>query len=83
MKWRPQHDLPLMFAYQATFNSAYGQLILQHLLDNIYCTVYEGTNPNEALVHNARRSVVHEILQMIDQAQHPPVAVEMNQNGGV
>ena len=47
----------------------HGRRVLQHLMDEIYCTVYEGKDPNEALAHNARRSVVHEIITNIDLAQ--------------
>jgi hypothetical protein len=36
---------------------------MQHLLDNIFCTVYEGSEPDGAVIHNARRAVVLEILQ--------------------
>lgn len=71
-KWLPrQHPQSLLNSYHATFSNIYGQDVLQHLIDSIYCTVYEGSNPNEALVHNARRSVVHEILTNIDMAQNP------------
>lgn len=49
-------------AYQRLFATGDGQLVRQHLLDNIYNTVYEGVNPQEALVHNARRTVIQEIL---------------------
>jgi hypothetical protein len=58
-------------SYAATFSSAPGQLVLNDLLDKIYCTVYEGTDPNEALVHNARRSVVDEILHNVDLGINP------------
>jgi hypothetical protein len=58
-------------AYDVTFQSYHGQLVLQHLMDNVYCTVYSGTDPNAALVHNARRTVVHEILENIDMARNP------------
>lgn len=63
--------LDLIHAYGATFNSVQGQQVLSHLVDTIYCQIYEGTNPNEALAHNARRAVVHEILQNLDYAESP------------
>ena len=70
-KWQALVHRDLMNAYQATFTSYHGQLVLQHLLDNIYCTVYEGTDSQASLVHNARRSVVHEILLNLDYAEYP------------
>jgi hypothetical protein len=61
----------LVRAYHATFASPQGQLVLQHLLDTVYFSVYEGKDHHEAAVHNARRSVVHEILLNIDIGEHP------------
>lgn len=70
-KWqRPQVD-ELSQAYQVTFNGLHGQMVLQHLMDTIYCQVYEGTDAQAALVFNARRSVVHEILYNLDVANRP------------
>ena len=82
-------DPSVLKAYQTTFTgSPSGQLVLQHLMDNIYCTVYEGTDVQAALVHNARRGVIHEILQNIDAAERPDkynirveTPEEMFQNG--
>jgi len=62
--------------YQATFGSVPGQRVLQHLMDNLYCTIYGGTDPNEALAHNARRSVVHEILLNLENPNKTAVKVE-------
>ena len=75
-KWRrpAQPELEparLLHAYGVTFGSPQGQVVLQHLLDQIYCTVYEGRDPIEAAHHNGRRSVVHEILESVDQAEAP------------
>jgi hypothetical protein len=76
-KWRPpvetgdQAERAIAFAYHATFGSLHGQIVLQHLMDNVYCTVYEGNDSILATAHNARRSVVHEILVRIDQGEHP------------
>lgn len=58
-------------SYTATFSSAPGQVVLNDLLDKIYCSVYEGSDANEALVHNARRGVVDEILRNIDLGRNP------------
>lgn len=65
-------DPTLLKSYHSTFiGNPQGAQVLQHLLDSVYCTVYEGTDPNAALAHNARRSVVHEILVNLDVAEHP------------
>lgn len=69
-KWRPR-DPGLMRAYQVTFSTADGQLVLQDLLDGVYCTVYEGTDPQAAVILNARRALVQEILMNIDHGEHP------------
>lgn len=70
-KWQHAHPDELRQAYQVTFNGVHGQLVLQHLMDTIYCQVYEGTDAQAALVFNARRSVIHEILYNIDVANRP------------
>ena len=70
--WRPQVPTStLAIAYDQTFNTEFGRIVLQHLLDSVYCSVYSGVDPNAALVHNARRTVVHEILENIDRATNP------------
>jgi len=66
------YDPQIIRDYHATFvGSPFGQRVLQHLLDNVYCTVYEGTDPIACVTHNARRSVIQEILENIDLAEHP------------
>ena len=69
-KWMGQSP-DLVKDYVACFNTPHGIRVLQHLLDNIYSTVYEGTDAQAALTHNARRAVVHEILENIDAGEHP------------
>ena len=64
-------DPSLVRAYQATFATLDGQRVLQHLLDSIYCIVYEGTDPEAAMILNARRSVIQEILVNVDYGEHP------------
>ena len=71
MKWRPRATQSMLGAYQVTFSTPHGQLVLQDLMDTIYCTVYEGTDPYGAVAHNAQRSVVQGILENIDRAQNP------------
>lgn len=57
--------------YSATFGSPSGQRVMAHLMDNVYCTVYEGTDPIAAAIHQGRRSVVHEILETMDAVENP------------
>jgi len=71
IKWQRQNPDELRQAYQITFGGLHGQVVLQHLMDTIYCQVYEGTDAQAALVFNARRSVVHEILYNVDMANRP------------
>jgi hypothetical protein len=70
-KWRGEDPAALREAYRATFNSVHGRLVLQHLLDSVYCTAYQGTDPHAALAHSARRSVIEEILRTLDYAEWP------------
>jgi len=64
-------DENLLKDYLVTFSGLQGQRVLQHLMDSVYCTVYEGSNRDEALIHNARRTVIQEILENLDRAEHP------------
>jgi len=57
--------------YQVTFSTPHGRRVLTHLLDQVYCQIYEGTDPIAAAVHNGRRSLVQEILENIDSAEQP------------
>jgi hypothetical protein len=71
-------------AYMHCFNSIYGKVVIQDLLDNVYCTVYEGNDPIEMATHNGRRSAVHEILKQIDLAVSPQkYVVEATADNGV
>lgn len=58
-------------AYRVTFSTPHGQLVLQHMLDNVYCTVYDGFDPIACITHNARRTLVHEIIEAIDRGENP------------
>lgn len=81
-------DAELIRAYQATFGIGQGQVVLQHLMDTIYCQVYDGDNPVEAYAVNAKRQVVHEILILMDMeipSDQPPTIEEFlksARNGG-
>jgi hypothetical protein len=70
-KWRRRTDPQLAQAYQVTFSTAQGQLVLQHLLDEVYCQTCPSIDPIAIALHNGRRSVVQEILENIDSAQDP------------
>ena len=71
VKWQARAPSELVNAYHAAFMSAPGRLVLQDLLDSVYCTIYEGNDPVTLAAHNGRRSVVHEILENIDIAENP------------
>jgi hypothetical protein len=70
-KWRREPDTSLGLAYQVTFSTAHGQLVLQHLLDNVYCQTCPTHDPIALATHNGRRSVIQEILENIDMANDP------------
>ena len=71
-KWRLINDSQdTMNAVAVTFSTPHGQAVMQYLLDNIYCTVYEGTDPYACMAHNARRAVIHELLRDIDFVANP------------
>ncbi len=69
-KWQAP-DPHLLESYRATFTTLHGQLVLQHLLDSVYCQVYEGTDPVAMALHAGRRSVIHELLENLDTAENP------------
>jgi hypothetical protein len=68
-KWSDQPALA--HDYQITFGSASGQRVMAHMMDNVYCTIYEGTDPIAAAMHAGRRSVVHEMLEILDAVENP------------
>lgn len=68
-RWQSIETRQTLQSYGVVFGGYHGQRVLQHMLDTIYCTIYEGSDPNLALVHNARRSVVQEMLENIEQAR--------------
>jgi hypothetical protein len=85
-KWRRRTDPALAQAYQVTFSTAQGQLVLQHLLDEIYCQTCPTRDQIDLATHNGRRSVVQEILENIDAANEPmkyTLTQEMTHAGGV
>jgi hypothetical protein len=71
-KWSRDLDArQLAEGYRVTFSTLHGQLVLQHLLDSVYCQVYEGNDSFLAGQHIGARRVVHTILLNIDVGEHP------------
>ena len=70
-KWSRQPDSTLPEAYRVTFSTLDGQRVLQHLLDSVYCTCYEGTDAVGLAQHEGARRVVHEILVNVDLGEQP------------
>ena len=70
-RWSRKLNPDLAECYRAVFSSLHGRRLLQHWLDQVYCTVYEGQNVHELWMHNARRAFVQEILENIDMAEFP------------
>lgn len=70
-KWSHALDPSLAESYRIVFGGLHGERVLQHLLDQVYCTVYEGHDPVELAKHAGRRSVVHELLENLDMAEQP------------
>ena len=70
-KWHRAEGAELLHAYQVTFSTPHGQLVLQHLLNEIYCQTCPTLEPIALAAHNGRRSVVQEILENIDTAESP------------
>lgn len=72
IKWRlikPQTEIDR--AYAAVFMTPEGQLVLQDLLDGIYCQVSYTSDPIALATDNGKRQIVHHILERIDQATNP------------
>lgn len=70
-KWQREAQPTLAQDYQVTFSTPHGQRVLQHLMDQVYCMVYEGTDSLAMAMHNGRRSLVQEILENIDRSEQP------------
>ena len=69
-KWGPI-DPKMVQSYQVTFSTDHGRRVLNHLMDTIYCSVYEGSDPIQMATHNGMRSVVDLILRNVDAGEHP------------
>ena len=70
-RWMPVVNKEVTDAFLVTFSTPAGRRVLQHWMDMVYCTVYEGNDPIEGAKHHGRRSVVQETLEIIDQGEHP------------
>jgi len=78
-KWRRNPGKDVLHAYRVTFDSLHGRVVLQHLLDEVYCQVCPTHDPIDLATHNGRRSVVHEMLELVDQAEWPDKYVLTNE----
>ena len=58
-------------AYQVTFSTAHGRLVLNHLLNEVYCQACPSRDPIDLATHNGRRSVVQEMLENIERGEQP------------
>ena len=70
-KWMLWGQGSVMKAYQLTFSTPEGRIVLQHLIDGIYCQVCHSKDPLDLASHNGARAVIHGILEKIDMAEHP------------
>lgn len=83
IKWKyDRNSEQLVNDYHVCFSTEQGRRVLNHLIDTIYCSVYEGNKLEECMAFNARRSVIHEILQNIDYAAQPhKYKIEVSKDG--
>ncbi len=65
----PADHSELALDYANTFSGPCGQRVLEHLLNSVYATVYEGRDAVELAHHNGRRAVIQEILENIEVGQ--------------
>ncbi len=82
-KWRKQDEVTVQEAFRVVFSGLHGQILQQWMMDNIYSTICESTDPIAIATHNGRRSAIHELFENIDQAEHPDkyqVGVETEQD---
>ena len=67
----PKTHKDILLAYSMTFRTPFGAIVLEHLMDEVYCTICPEDSPTALAEHNGRRSVVDEILRNIDTAESP------------
>ena len=70
-KWSRRTDDNIGQQYQVTFSTPQGRLVLQHLLDTVYCQTCESLDPIALANENGRRFIVQTILEFIDEAENP------------
>lgn len=68
-RWVRPASEELIQAYRVTFSTLHGQLVLQHLLNEVYCQTCPEHDPLALATHNGRRTVVQEILENIERAE--------------
>jgi hypothetical protein len=69
-KWQPPRE-DIATHVRIMFASISGQIVKQHLMDSIYCTTTDNTDPQAAVILNARRSVIQELLELEDRNANP------------
>jgi len=70
--WQPgKAEKELIDAFGQTFEAHAGRVVLNYLLDTYYCTVLVGREAIHLAEHSGQRSVVHDILQKLDQYREP------------
>jgi arginine repressor len=70
-KWQKPNEVVLAKAYQGFAASMDGQLLLQHWMDEIYCTVCPTDDALALARHNGKREFLNQILENIDIAMNP------------
>lgn len=76
-KWRDDRtEKQIAFSMAILFGSPAGRVVLEYWLDTVYCTVCSSSDPIQLAAHNANRAFVHDILQKIDEHNHPEKYVE-------
>ena len=82
-KWQPAQTQAefnqLTEAFGLCFATEHGRIVLNDLLDNIYCTVCDSDDPYKVVAHNAQRKTIQYILLELDKAYHPEKYIPKNE----
>lgn len=70
-RWMRWQHAEVIRAYQITFSTAEGQVVIRHLMDGIYCQPCLSKDPYEQAAHNGARALIHGILEKIDMGEYP------------
>jgi hypothetical protein len=77
-RFSPQRDESILEAYRIIFNSPHGEILLNHWMDDVYCTVLPETATDiELATHNGRRSFIDDILRRLEMAMKKPNETEV------